>query len=125
MVNILVLLDTDFFSDITTIIQTIEYTKCGRNGRDILIFNTFLLLFLFLHQNGANPYNRLGLILFVSIVCKQKKKTQEHNMYHTFLSLLTIVTDDGATAAAEVAVVAFLLPMRGCINITFCYCSLI
>ena len=46
-------------------------------------------------------------------------------MYHTFLSLLTIVTDDGATAAAEVAVVAFLLPMRGCINITFFYCSLI
>lgn len=66
MVNILVLLDTDFFSDIPTIIQTIKYTKCGRNGRDLLIFNAFLLLLLFLHQNGANPYNRLGL----NFVCK-------------------------------------------------------
>ena len=66
MVNILVLLDTDFFSNITTIIQTIENTKSTRNGRGLLIFTTFLLLLLFLHQNGANPYNRLGL----NFICK-------------------------------------------------------
>lgn len=71
MVDILVLVDADFFSDIASIIHTVKDTKSSSSRGNLLIFNTttalllllLLLASLSLHQSGANPNNRLGLWL--------------------------------------------------------------
>lgn len=68
MINILVLVDADSFSEITSIIYTIKDTESSSSRESLLIFNTtavlllpLLVVSLSLHQSGANPYDRLGL----------------------------------------------------------------
>lgn len=72
MVDILVLINTDSFSEVASIIYTIKDTESSSSRGNLLIFNTttallllllLLLASLSLHQSGANPYNRLGLWL--------------------------------------------------------------